>query len=146
MAVDLGTGRPLDDDAEIGGSMRIYVAHNFSAREWLPVVVHKIKAVGHHVTSTWIFDDAHAAGGSRLSSAKVDLADIDQSSCIVLFTDQYGETPGKGKYFELGYAYAQKKRIILVGKDESCVFYWLPGIQRVENVEELIKLLKKEKV
>ena len=145
MAADPGAHWTLGNDTEVGGLMNIYVAHNFSAREWLPEVVHKIKVVGHHVTSTWIFDDAHAAGGSRLSSAKVDLADIDQSSCIVLFVDQYGETPGKGKYFELGYAYAQQKRIILVGKDESCVFYWLPGIQRVADVEELIELLKKEK-
>ena len=135
----------MGNDFAVGGLMKIYIAHNFSAREWLPEVVHRIKVAGHHVTSTWIFDDAHAAGGSRLTSAKVDLADIDQSSCIVLFTDQYGETPGKGKYFELGYAYAHQKRIILVGGDESCVFYWLPGIQRVENVEELIELLKKEK-
>ena len=136
----------MDDDASIGGDMQIYVAHNFNAREWLPLVVDRIQAAGHPVTSTWIYDDAHASGGSRLTSALVDIADIDRSACLVLFTDQYGETPGKGKYFELGYAYAQQKRIILVGKDTiTCVFYALPGVERVANEDELITLLKKEK-
>lgn len=125
--------------------MNIYVAHNFAARSWLPEVMDLIQKAGHRCTSTWVVDDAHAKTGKMVDSAFVDLRDIDRSACLVLYVDQYGDTPGKGKYFELGYAYAQQKRIILVGSDNHCVFYYLPGITRVENTDELIELLKKER-
>lgn len=124
--------------------MNIYVAHNFAAREWLPDVVSRINKIGHRCTSTWISDDAHTKTGKMVDSAIVDIRDIDRSGCLVLFVDQYGDTPGKGKYFELGYAYAQQKRIILVGADTHCVFYHLPGIERVADTHELIWLLSKE--
>src|SRR5665213_1277837 len=124
--------------------MKIYLAHNFSAREFLPSVVSLLTNLGFDCTSTWIFDDAHAKGGSRLASAMVDLQDIDRSNYLVLFTDQYGATPGKGKYVELGYAYAKEKRIILVGTDESCVFYALPGVVHLKDVDDLIEYLSKK--
>lgn len=124
--------------------MKIYVAHNFKARSWLPAVIDRIKSTGHEVTSTWVYDDSHEKGGTQLDSAKVDIADIDRSACVVLFVDQFGDRPGKGKYFELGYAYAQGKRIILVGADNSCVFFALPGMIRISCKEELIDFLKRE--
>lgn len=123
--------------------MKIYLAHNFKAREWLPTVVAQVIATGHECTARWIWDDSHI-GVSR-HGALDDLHDIDRSNCLVLFVDQYGSTPGKGKFVELGYAYAQDKRIILVGADTQNIFYALPGIERVANVDELLALLLREK-
>jgi nucleoside 2-deoxyribosyltransferase len=122
--------------------MRIYVAHNFAAREWLPTVIAQITEAGHESTSRWITDPSHV--GVSQQAALADLGDIDRSNCLVLFVDQYGPTPGKGKYVELGYAYAQGKRIILVGKDTQNVFYALPGVERVADVPELLKKLHKQ--
>lgn len=126
--------------------MKIYLAHNFKAREWLPDVVKKIEALGHRCTSTWIFDDSHDMhiyAGTAIASACVDIEDIDSSNCLVFFVDQFGKTPGRGKYFELGYCVANNKRIILVGETNDCVFYALPCMERVKNVDELIELLRR---
>jgi|SRR5882672_3889962 len=122
--------------------MNIYLAHNFAAREWLPKVVEMLAAQGHKCTSTWIFDDSHAKGGTKRESAQVDIEDIERSEILVLFVDQEGPTPGRGKYFELGFAYARGKRIILVGTDDGCVFYSLSQIERVLNVKELLEVLR----
>ncbi len=126
--------------------MKLYLAHNFSAREWLPTVVAQLEEMGHKVTATWIWDDSHTNGGTKLDSALVDLEDIVRADVLVFFVDQYGPTPGQGKYFELGYAYAEGKRIILVGEEDRCVFYSLPTIERVKNIPELLKLIQKEKM
>ncbi len=77
--------------------MKVYLAHNFKAREWLPEVIEEMRLSGIECTSTWIKDDAHAKGGSQRESALIDLDDIDRSDTFVLFTDNYGENPGKGK-------------------------------------------------
>lgn len=122
--------------------MKVYLAHNFAAREWLPTVVAQLTEAGHESTGRWISDDTHI--GVSEHAACADLNDIDRSSCLVLFVDQYGSTPGKGKYVELGYAYAQGKRIILVGEDTRNVFYSLPGVERVADVPELLKKLHKQ--
>ena len=122
----------------------IYLAHNFAAREWLPKVVDRLMQAGHLCTSAWIFDDSHAHGGTMLESAMADLQGLDQAQVLVLFTDQYGDRPGKGKYAELGYALAKEKKVFLVGEDSGCVFYALPGITQVRDVDELLGALKRE--
>lgn len=122
--------------------MKLYVAHNFCARDWLPEVVRLLETFGHDCTSTWIFDDAHTKGGSKALSAKVDLDDIDRSDALVLFIDQDGPTPGRGKYFEFGYAYAKGMPIYLVGTEENCVFYALPGVYRAESPAALVVMME----
>lgn len=123
--------------------MKVYLAHNFAARQWLPIVVAHLTEAGHESTAKWITDDSHC--GVSQQAAMADLNDIDRSNCLVLFVDQYGPTPGKGKYVELGYAYAKGKRIILVGRDTQNVFYALPDVERVSDIPELLKKLHKTK-
>src|SRR6266699_945480 len=123
--------------------MKIYIAHNFSARSWLMGVVKQLEILGHPCTSAWIWNDSHV--GISEFGALSDLASINKADCLVLFVDQFGPTPGKGKYVEFGYAYAQGKRIILVGEDTQNVFYALPGLERVAGGEELLVLLRGEK-
>ena len=126
--------------------MKLYLAHNFFARDWLPIVVSMLEEQGHTCTSSWIYDDAHTNGGLKRDSAVIDLIDIDRSDCLVFFTEQSGPTPGQGKYFELGYAHAKGMKIILVGTEDRCVFYFLPGMKRVSTVTELLKLVQPERV
>lgn len=101
----------------------------------LPVLA----AAGAEITSRWIFDDT--AVQSEPLGAQIDLDDIVAADALVLFTDQFGHSPGKGKYVEFGYAYGLRKRIILVGENDGCVFYRLPGITRVGDIDRLVKLL-----
>lgn len=121
--------------------MTIYLAHNLAARQFLlENVVPKFKGWGYEVTSSWITNEAHYNGQmSRYESAYQDIFDIDAASELLLFTDQYSECPGKGKFFELGYAYARKKKCFLLGEDKSCVFYNLSGIIHLNTLEDITK-------
>lgn len=117
--------------------MKIYLAHNFAARDVLIPTIVLLERIGHEVTSTWITDDSHIDRFNKEKSALVDLIDIDRADAIVLYTDQYADRPGKGKFFELGYALAKGKQCYIIGRDDSCVFYALPSVTRIQDFTEL---------
>lgn len=119
--------------------MKIYLAHNFKARWWLRDYIKLLERAGHIVTSSWIVDDSHCESGhSRATSAISDFNDIDASDALILFTDQYGDSPGKGKYMEFGYALAKGKKVYIHGLDTtSSVFYHLPDVQILHLVSDL---------
>ena len=123
--------------------MKVYLAHNFAAREYLRKVIPIIEKEGHEVTSSWIRDDKHLQSGNALQSAVEDLADIERAEAIILFTDRFTEDrPGKGKFIELGYAIRAGKICILVGKDtDSSVFYYLPIMRYARTVEQALVFL-----
>lgn len=112
--------------------MKIYIAHNFAARDYLMDTVRGLEEHGHECTSTWIWDDSHILGMNEEQSALKDLEDIDRADTLILFIDQYWERMRKGEYFEFGYAVAKGKRVILIGKDTSCIFCHLPQLERFE--------------
>jgi len=120
--------------------MRIYLAHNFKARWWLRDYVSLLEKMGHEVTSRWISQNYTQSRTPEIEQriALEDLQDISRADALILFTDQYGDTPGKGKFIEYGYAYALGKKIYLHGKDfESCVFYYLPDVVVLSLISEL---------
>lgn len=123
--------------------MKIYLAHNFKARNVLNQVVKPfLESNGHIITSRWIWDDSHLEHFEDDRSAIADLEDIESASAIILFTDQYGSSSGKGKFLELGYAIKAKKICILCGEDlDSSVFYKLSTIKRVKTIEETLRYL-----
>lgn len=122
--------------------MRIYIAHNFAARIVLREVKEKLEELGHEVTSTWIWDDSHISEKNAEESAVTDLADIERADWLWLFTDQFAERSGKGKFLELGYALRAGKLICLVGEDQdSSVFYHLPNLRHAKGWEEAVWFL-----
>ena len=111
--------------------MRVYLAHNFVARNWLKnEVIPHLEKHGHEVVSNWITDDRHLNSDWKVESAVQDLQDIESCSAIIFFAEQVGETPGAGKFVELGYAIRAGKIVIVVG-DGRCVFYNLPTVRHV---------------
>jgi nucleoside 2-deoxyribosyltransferase len=117
--------------------MKIYIAHNFAARQTLLLtVVPTLERMGHVVTSRWIKE---GGSGTRENDAHKDLDDVLKADALLFYTDQCGNTPGRGKFFELGYAFAQGKRCYLMGQDDSCVFYFLQGVRRITSLNELPK-------
>lgn len=120
--------------------MKIYIAHNYGARIVLRDVIPQLEAMGHQITSRWVTDDAHDTING--ANARADLDDIDRADAVLLFVDQWGDRPGKGKYVELGYAIGIRKRVILIGKDDGCIFYHLTdcGMGRVQDIEQLRRL------
>jgi len=123
--------------------MKIYLAHNFKARWWLRDYKALLELNGHKVTSRWITQNYPEIRTHEIEqkAALEDLEDIDAADALILFTDQYGDSPGKGKFMEYGYALAKGKQIYIHGKDiQSCIFYYLPGVK----VLSLISALRSE--
>lgn len=116
--------------------MKIYIAHNYAARQDLRLVVSALLRYGHEITSRWITDDS-IVDGLDAKTARMGLDDIDRAYALLLFTDNFGDRPGKGKYVELGYAIASGKKIFLIGQDTSCVFYHLPHLVRIQDLREI---------
>lgn len=128
--------------------MKIYLAHNFKARWWLRDYIKLLESMGHTVTSSWIVDDSHCQPEESAvfkqddalseTSAVADLNDIDVADALILFTDQYGERPGKGKWMEFGYALAKGKKIFIHGQDtRSSVFYHLPQVRILKLISDI---------
>jgi hypothetical protein len=115
---------------------KIYLAHNFSAREWLrDEVAPRLKDEGFEIASRWIDDLA----GDDVSNAQNDLIDVMRSDWFILFAEQHGDRPGRGKFIELGLAIAHRLRIIVIGpKSDDCIFYHLPQVERYDTLEEFL--------
>ena len=125
--------------------MKIYVAHNFAARDRLRGVLVPLQ-VRHEVTSRWIYDDSHLAKGLSAESARDDVDDIERADALLIFVDQFGERPGKGKFWEWGFAFGLGKEIIIVGEDSACIFFHLhdPLIRRFTTFHEALAYLSPE--
>lgn len=117
--------------------MKIYVAHNFAARNFLNTFVFPLlRQCGHEIISRWATDSNHEREG-ELNEAVKDLEDIQRSDAILLFTDNFGDRPGRGKYVELGYALALNKTIFVFGQAQDMVFYALPNINKINSIFEI---------
>jgi len=127
--------------------MKIYLAHNYSARFWLrEEVVPKLQAAGYEVCSSWVFDpvEMNEAPGD---SAGRDLGDLCQSDIFIFFADQYGEIPGRGKFIEFGYAMGISPTVIIGSKKsyDSCVFFALAD-EYFETVDSFLENTKLEEI
>ena len=120
--------------------MKIYLAHNFAAREYLKSIIKLLEDNSHTITSRWITDDEHLKDSHAMLSAVHDLEDVEAASDLILFANQFADSPGAGKFVELGYALRAGKRIIVIG-DGRCVFYNLPNIRHAKTIEEALVLL-----
>ncbi len=118
--------------------MKIYLAHNYVAKDWLRSTVKPaLEADGHVITSRWVFEKNDKGD---LYEALKNLEDVRSCDILLMFSDQYGITPGKDKYVELGYAVALTKHIIVIGHKERCVFYAV--LQRVSDFDTARLMLK----
>ena len=124
---------------------KIYLAHNYSAKPLLRVIIDLITEKDHQVTSRWIiWDESELKNEPDAVNATIDIADIDSAEYLIGFIDQLGQTPGRGKFFEIGYAYAKGKKIILVGDSAAfndSVFYHLAGIQKVNKLGSALAII-----
>jgi len=132
--------------------MKVYLSHNFGARQTLRAMDAAIRQLGIETTSEWIHIPMEQKQEDRDNSylaqnGQMDLVHTLMCEIFVYFADQFGETPGRGKYFELGAAVATSKMIIAISEDPSmrmreCVFLALPQITWVADELEAIRLLQ----
>lgn len=130
--------------------MRVYIAGNFAARHnpTLQEAVEELKFQGHEITSRWltIYDEDLDVMSDCSKSALMDEEDIKRADILILFAEQFGNTPGRGKYFELGFARALGKIVGVVTTPSSrkdMIFYDIPAIVKWATVEDMLQEMKK---
>lgn len=122
--------------------MKLYLAHNWAAREYLNnEVLPVLLAAGHQTTSSWITKTQDPQ--EQAFNAEQDLEDVRQADALVHFSDQFGSTPGRGKYVELGYAVGIGKPVFVVGSGDETIFYFLGDLRRVPDLDSLTKALRR---
>lgn len=86
--------------------MNIYISGAFDQRSVLRPYASLLFNQGHHVTSTWLTEQAKPAALTldqwHKATALRDIADISSAECIIL--DLTGKSTTGGRYVEWGYA------------------------------------------
>ena len=113
---------------------RIYIAAPYEMRDEAISIMHWLESQGHEVISSWLRDGAFANDDP---TARLDLADIDRADMLLALNPSEWRRSGTGgRHFEMGYAAAKGKQIVLVGVRTN-VFHHLDCVRVIERVEEL---------
>lgn len=126
--------------------MKIYLASGFNRRSELRELANKLESIGHLVVSEWIWLDRRAERGSdnwddfAKEIARSNVKDLKRCEAVVI--DAYGirDSNHGGVHTELGWGLAKNLDIYLIGPRGN-TFHWLENIKRVEDYEELLRLI-----
>ena len=112
---------------------RIYLAAPWINKVEALAAQQAFEDAGYRTTSRWI--TAHSDEDTNLTEQAVqDLEDILQADILVILNLDKSE----GKATEMGFALGMGMPVILIGDTSRNIFYHLPQIVRVDNVEEAI--------
>lgn len=137
--------------------MRLYLAAAWSRKKEIrevAVELNQISPKALFVHSRWLHEPGDAYGGLKgemtpTDRAQTDIDDVAAADILVRFTDDLtpefisSRLATGARMFEMGYAYALGKKIIVVGGVQP-IFDHLPGIIHVKNVDELKQHLSQE--
>lgn len=131
--------------------MRIYLAARYSRYEEMQGYAAQLAAMGHVITSRWIWgghqisDDglsAEATADLRQRFAVEDVADLISADAVISFTEQpHCSNSRGGRHVEFGLAIAHQKRLIVVGYREN-IFHCLPGIEFFGDWESCLQCMR----
>ena len=125
--------------------LKIYLAARMGRKEEMRGYAETLEEHGHRLMSAWVKtegDDGSYDGYTLTKFAELDLRCLEQCDAFILFTDAPGEEiPGAsrgGRFVEMGYAIAKKKRLCVIGPLEN-IFCRLQGIEQFDTIEEFLK-------
>ncbi len=128
--------------------MKFYIASGIKNKENVQKIFNQLKKVGHEVTADWtltddIPEDARDQKREYVRSiAKRDFEGIRECDIFVLLSDP---EEGRSMYVELGIALSMlhatgKPRVFIVGPENNeSVFYFHPLVDRVKNIDDVLK-------
>lgn len=120
--------------------MKIYTAARYARREEILEYANVLRQAGHEITARWT--DGDEEGKTLEQVAIMDYEDVARADMVLVFTDPKGSSQtGGGRHTELGFGYALKKYVWLVGELEQ-VFHSLPGVRRFDTLDQVIDSLK----
>ena len=115
----------------------VYIAAPFQLRNLGLLARSGILSIGLYSTAHWLdlsADDWNDA------AARQDLNDVDRATVVLLINPQNWATRGTGgRHFELGYAYARHKDIVIWG-ERTNVFHSLDGIHVAPDLTTAITM------
>lgn len=133
--------------------MLIYLASSFSRQDEMQIVARRLEQFGHFITSSWLYEDQSlGVQAKRLRNCAIqDLADVDACSLFIRFADDLSEpkVPSHlatgARHFEMGYAAARGKPLVVVGGRNS-IFDFLPQVIKIADFDALLRYLAEEEI
>ncbi len=128
--------------------LRISIVARFERQHEMLGVKHQLEALGHEVTSRWVYEqnpDREMSPHEKSVIAECDLFDIDKSEMCIIFTgDLSGGYTTAAHKVEFGYAIGRGiNRLAVVGPREN-IFCWTKSVKQYDDVGALIQSLKDE--
>lgn len=134
--------------------MRIYLAAAWSRKKEIKLIADQLNEIlGVIVTANWLIEDSKPKKKNVFKycqeRARIDVQDVRKADMLIRFTDdlRHKVVPARlatgARMFEMGYAYALGKKIVVVGGHQP-IFDYLPGIVHVNDVETLKSFLSVE--
>ena len=133
--------------------MKLYLAAAWSRKDEISAVAGDLVRSNDQIeiTSRWLQEPVDLRPGQtrsqfRQERAQHDIEDVAAADILVRFTDDltYEKVPARlatgARMFEMGYAYALGKEIVVVGGVQP-IFDYLPSIVHVSNVDALKRYL-----
>jgi hypothetical protein len=124
--------------------MRIYLAARFSRAREMQIIAKRLNALGHSVTSRWIWrgdgtGDDCASHDHAEFCAMQDLHDLKIADTCISFTEAPGVQSRNrgGRHVEFGISQALGHAQIVIGPREN-VFHYLPDIKCFDTFERFI--------
>lgn len=127
--------------------MRIYVAAQFETAGDVRNLAKKITEARHQVVSTWhqVSDKNETRQDAwtdrAISFCCRDIIDLNRADTILFISQGDGSKSKGGRHFELGYAAAQGKRLLMIGPAEN-VFHAIPHIRHFDDEESFLTWLR----
>ena len=131
--------------------MRVYLSAAWGRREEILRVANRLRLEGVEITSNWLTEEEGMQSGSKerflRERAYIDLQDVDRADALVRFADipRTRKVPraliSGARMFEMGYAKAKGKGLIVVGGKQH-VFDRLADVIHVKDADALVRLLK----
>lgn len=113
--------------------MKVYLAAPYPLRDQAIVMMLQLEILGHVVTSRWL----RVKDDDGPQAAAMDLQDIDEADALLAWNPPGWENIGTGgRHFEFGYAFAEDKLLVLLGK-RSSNFHHMAGVRVIERLEDL---------
>ena len=127
--------------------MKIYIAARFSRRPECNDLAHRLKSLGHEITSRWVKPEtdhvlptglsAQAADAERQRFALEDFQDVLACDAMVSLMEEPRNNSRGGRHVEFGMAIALGRACYIIGPRET-VFHHLPGVRHFETTEQFL--------
>lgn len=128
--------------------MQLYLAAAWSRKDEVRGIAEELNKIpGVKVVARWLFEPKPNYGGEDIMSfrqarAIADVEDVAAANVLVRFSDDlsHATVPASlatgARMFEMGFAFAHGKKIIVIGGFQP-IFDYLPGIIHLRTVDEL---------